>query len=352
MPELLSDAGAAAVRSPFPRLAGRPLRLRARLPRVPERPRRRARQGPARRGHTDVGGALVVPLPAPVRHPLGQPRGRDQPDLRHPRALRHPVRPRGPCGPRRDGREGGLRDDPRGVHGAPARGSAGPLRRRDPIRGRPTRGVVRRVDRSRAARQRDRDHHLGPWRGLGYRERGFGGHGQMFEEGLRVPLLVHATPGARRCARGTQGVAADRSWAAARLSSPTSTSSRPCSTPSTSPPRWSTPGRRSCERSPAIGGSTRSARLSGSATGAPTRFATTRTVGSSATWTSPRILPASTSSDAGIVRRSSAPRRSRRKRWPRPGRCPIREQRASGGLSDAERADLRAIGYGAETERR
>ena len=46
--------------------------------------------------------------------------------------------------------------------------------------------------------------------GLGYREPGFGGHGQMFEEGLRVPLLVHATPGARRWLEEHRGVAADR----------------------------------------------------------------------------------------------------------------------------------------------
>lgn len=34
--------------------------------------------------------------------------------------------------------------------------------------------------------------------GLAQREYRFGGHGSMFEEGLRVPLMIHATPEARR----------------------------------------------------------------------------------------------------------------------------------------------------------
>lgn len=42
--------------------------------------------------------------------------------------------------------------------------------------------------------------------GLLERARRFGGHGGMFEEGLRVPLLMHFTPGAREWMREVHGV--------------------------------------------------------------------------------------------------------------------------------------------------
>lgn len=44
--------------------------------------------------------------------------------------------------------------------------------------------------------------------GLGLRERGYGGHGGMFEEGLKVPLLVHVTPKAREWLKEHRGVEA------------------------------------------------------------------------------------------------------------------------------------------------
>ncbi len=47
--------------------------------------------------------------------------------------------------------------------------------------------------------------------GLALREHHFGGHGAFFEEGLKVPLIVHATPGAREWLKRERGLT-EKDW--------------------------------------------------------------------------------------------------------------------------------------------
>ena len=189
--------------------------------------------------------------------------------------------------------------------------------------------------------------------GLGYREQGFGGHGQMFEEGLRVPLLVHATPGARRWLEARRNVPADslvgRSEALvshvdllptlldafdlpAPMEYPGSSLLREVPTDrwvhAQRPPLWISYRGADKVRYDKGGGLFGYVDLAADPAGL-------EELG--------RRDPPTIERAAALAKEALAAARA----LPDPGAAA-----ESGGLSDAERAGLRAIGYGAETERR